>query len=180
MFARHCTVTAVFVQEVGRAPVAVPAQAVGNMDAVTEVATPKQLQQAVQQGARHIEVTTHMDLSSLDAALYPGGVLLGVFSDTTRSIRVCVRVLRPLAPLFRVLFGVCVPCTTNQVSPTVRMIYSALITQQSLFLPLLSGNSMMPWPKYVGPCSCDLGLGPSEWQIRMLAPVFQHICTARG
>jgi len=104
-------VTGAFVQGVARPPVSVPAQAVGNVDAVTEVATPQELQQAVMQGARHIEVTAHMDLTSLDAALHPGGILLGVVSDTTRSIRVCLHVSRPAVPLCHAMPNACPSCT---------------------------------------------------------------------
>lgn len=78
-----------YMQGVARAPAVVPAQAQPAEDAVTAVATPAQLQNAIQQGARHIEITAHMDLTSLDAAPNPGDILLGYFSDTTRSIKVC-------------------------------------------------------------------------------------------
>eukprot|EP00892_Ulva_mutabilis_P011349 jgi/Ulvmu1/8587/UM045_0030.1 len=72
---------------VPRAPASVPAQATGNADAVTEAPTAAALQQALQNGARHIEVTAHLDLTSLDAAPNPGEMLLGFFADSTRSIR---------------------------------------------------------------------------------------------
>lgn len=112
MCVRHYTVTGVFVQGVGRAPVSVPALTV-NIDAVTEVATPEQLQQAVQEGARHIEVTAHMDLTSLAGALHHRGVLLGVFLDATKSIRVSVGFCGPCHPLCHVLRSVNSPCTTK-------------------------------------------------------------------
>lgn len=76
-------------QGVARAPAVVAAQPVADEDVATEVATPEELQRAVTQGARHIVVTAHMDLTTLDAAANPGEVLLGSFSDTTRSVRVC-------------------------------------------------------------------------------------------
>lgn len=78
-----------------------PAKAEGNADAVTAVATPEQLQQAVMHGARHIEVTDHMDLTLLDPVRHSdgsfmSGVMFGVLSDTTTSIRVCFHIPQPL------------------------------------------------------------------------------------
>eukprot|EP00892_Ulva_mutabilis_P011358 jgi/Ulvmu1/8595/UM045_0038.1 len=71
---------------VPKAPASVPAQAF-NADAVVVVTNPQQLQQAVQNGARHIEVMAHIDLTSIEAARNPGDILLGFFSDSTYSIR---------------------------------------------------------------------------------------------
>eukprot|EP00892_Ulva_mutabilis_P004134 jgi/Ulvmu1/2092/UM124_0007.1 len=71
---------------VPRAPASMPAQTF-YADIVTEVATAESLQQAIQNGDRHIMVTAHMDLTSLNPPFNPEGVLLGFFSDSSRSIR---------------------------------------------------------------------------------------------
>lgn len=138
-------VTRVFVQEVAREPASVPAQAVGDLDAVTKVATPEELQQAVMEGVRHIEVIAHMDLTSLDEAFYPDGFLLGVFSDATRSIRVCVQVLRPVSPLCNVvpntLSIMCLPFLTRLASTTALTITYTMTPQPSLMQPLLFASS---------------------------------------
>lgn len=67
------------------------------LDAVTRVSTPLQLQQAMQQGARHIVVEAHLDLSVLELVDIPDvpegtpsseGYLLGIVRDATHSITV--------------------------------------------------------------------------------------------
>jgi hypothetical protein len=58
---------------------------------VTYVMTPEELHAAVSQGARHIEITEHLDLTTLKAdTTLPSATLFYLdLSSSIRSIRVC-------------------------------------------------------------------------------------------
>lgn len=64
------------------------------------VATPEELLAAVQRGVQHIEVTDHLDLTTLEppgddyevtASENAPDILLGVVPQAVKSIRVCTR-----------------------------------------------------------------------------------------
>jgi hypothetical protein len=58
---------------------------------VTYVMTPEELHAAVSEGARHIEITEHLDLTTLkaDTTLTSATLFYLDFASSTRSIRVC-------------------------------------------------------------------------------------------
>ena len=80
-------------QEFAGRPAASTAYPPASPSAQTRVSTAATLQQAMQQGARHIVVEAHLDLSSLELVDFTGdsetpNYLLGIVRDTTRSITV--------------------------------------------------------------------------------------------
>jgi hypothetical protein len=66
-------------------PVQGPADDTGDIR-ITFVGTSAELAAAVARGAHHIEVTAHLDLTSLSSS---GNTILGILPTTVKSIRVC-------------------------------------------------------------------------------------------